>query len=81
MKIKIGMMIEEKLWKEFKELAKKNGMNASLLCQLILAGTVEADKRGMSEVTKNMMLGMVKGSKDIKKKEKENLVKAIMETE
>lgn len=80
MKIKIGMMMEEELWKEFKDLAKKNGMNASLLCQLILAGTVEADKRGMGEITKNIMLGMVRGSRDIKKKDKEKLVKSITET-
>lgn len=75
--MKVGLTMDENVWKEFKEVAKKFGVTASYMCQLILASVVEAQKRGIDEITKSMMIGMVKGAKDIPEKEKERVLKEL----
>jgi antitoxin component of RelBE/YafQ-DinJ toxin-antitoxin module len=75
--MKVGLTMDENIWKEFKEVAKKFGVTASYMCQIILASVIEAQKKGVDEITKNMMIGMVKGARDISKKEKERVLKEL----
>ena len=76
-KIKVNISIDGSVWKEFQAVAAKYGVTASYMAQLIMAAVIQGEQKGIRSITKNMMVGMVKGAKDLSKKDKAELLKAL----
>lgn len=75
--MKVSITCDKDVWHDFQKVALKYGLSASYLCQVIMASVVDGDKRGVSEITRNMMIGMVQGARDMKAKDKQALIEEL----